>query len=191
MEHILVSHVRLCEWSRVEHKLTAEVRRDVYAATEEWRLANHLPISPLSFEGPDGSHLCARQYVGVVVVNDVAIEIYPKLDAALINTSETRPLSSAAMIDSVMRNLLWMLEAADHQVLAETATAHLEEAPTSFFDLFAYLFGKNLLPELERGVAHAYVTFEDDLKTVRGRIGLNDQVTRKLEPFRPCVLCLG
>jgi 5-methylcytosine-specific restriction endonuclease McrBC regulatory subunit McrC len=82
-----------------------------------------------------------------------------------------------------MHNLLWMLEVANHRDLVETTTAHLEEAPLSFFDLFAYLLGKNLLPELERGVAHTYVTFEDDIKTVRGRIGLVEQVTRNWNRF--------
>lgn len=85
--------------------------------------------------------------------------------------------------DSVMQNLLWMLEVADHHDFAETATAHLEEAPTSFFDLFAYLLGKNLLPELERGVAHAYEAFSGDLRAVRGRIGLVEQVTRNWNRF--------
>ena len=78
-------------------------------------------------------------------------------------------------IDSVMRNLLWMLEVADHRDLVETTTAHLEEAPLSFFDLFAYLLGKNLLPELERGIAHAYVTFKDDIKTVGGVSGCSNK----------------
>ena len=152
--------------------------RDIDAAAEAWRTLNGLPVSPLSFSGPNGQHLYARQYVGVIEVDEVALEIYPKLDAALIEVCERQPLSSATTIDSVMRNLLWMLEVADHRDLAETATAHLEEAPTSFFDLFAYLLGKNLLPELERGVAHAYVAFTDDLKAVRGRINLVEQVTR-------------
>lgn len=45
------------------------------------------------------------------------------------------------------------------------------------------MLGKNLLPELGRGVAHTYLTLEDDLKTVRGRIGLVEQVTRNWNRF--------
>lgn len=178
MEDALAREIRICECSRADHGLSADVCRDIDAAAEAWRILNGLPVSPLSFAGPDGQQLCARQYVGVIEVDEVVLEIYPKLDAALIEVSERKPLSSATTFDSVMRNLLWMLEVADHRDLAETATAHLEEAPTSFFDLFAYLLGKNLLPELERGVAHAYLTFTDDLKAVRGRINLVEQVTR-------------
>ena len=116
-------------------------------------------------------------------VSDAVIEIYPKLDSALIAMNAEEPLPPSIKIDSVMRNLLWMLEVADYRDLAEAHTAHLEEAPTSFFDLFAFLLGKNLLPELARGVAHTYITLEDDLKTVRGRITLGEQVTRNWNRF--------
>ena len=87
-------------------------------------------------------------------------------------------MSAEETRDLVMRSLLWMLEVADYRDLAETATPHLEEAPTSFFDLFAYLLGKNLLPELKRAVAHKYVTFTDNIAAVRGRINLVEQVSK-------------
>jgi 5-methylcytosine-specific restriction endonuclease McrBC regulatory subunit McrC len=119
----------------------------------------------------------------VIEVNDVLIEIYPKLDSALIEASSKEPLSSSVRADTVMHNLLWMLEVANHRDLVETTTAHLEEAPLSFFDLFAYMLGKNLLPELERGVAHTYVTFEEDINAVRGRVGVVEQVTRNWNRF--------
>jgi 5-methylcytosine-specific restriction endonuclease McrBC regulatory subunit McrC len=180
----LGTQIRFSEWSRVvDHGLAAETCREVDAAAEAWRILNGLPVAPLSFAGPDGRQLCARQYVGVIEVNDVVIEIYPKLDSALIVASNKEPLSPSVRVDTVMHNLLWMLEVANHRDLVETTTAHLEEAPLSFVDLFAYLLGKNLLPELERGVPHTYVTFEDDIKTVRGRIGLVEQVTRNWNRF--------
>jgi 5-methylcytosine-specific restriction endonuclease McrBC regulatory subunit McrC len=158
--------------------LNADLCRDIAEASETWRAVNRLPASPLSFSGPGGRELWARQYVGIIEVGEVSLEIYPKLDAALIEANKGQPLSSEDTRDSVMRSLLWMLEVANHRDLAETATAHLEEAPTSFFDLFAYLLGKNLLPELERGVAHKYVTFTDNIGAVRGRINLVEQVSR-------------
>jgi 5-methylcytosine-specific restriction endonuclease McrBC regulatory subunit McrC len=180
----LATQIRFSEWSRVvDHGLAAETCQEVDAAAEAWRILNGLPVAPLSFAGLEGRQLCARQYVGVIEVNDVVIEIYPKLDSALIAASNKEPLAPSVKVDTVMHNLLWMLEVAKHRDLVETTTAHLEEAPLSFFDLFAYLLGKNLLPELERGVAHTYVTFEDDIKTVRGRIGLVEQVTRNWNRF--------
>jgi 5-methylcytosine-specific restriction endonuclease McrBC regulatory subunit McrC len=178
------SPLRLCEWFQInDHGLTAEERRDVECAVDEWRSRNSLPVAPLSFTGSDGAQLCAQQYVGVVEVGDITIEIYPKLDASLIETNDRQPLATDVKTNSVMHDLLWMLQVADHQDVAETGAGHLEETPTSFIDLFAYLLGKNLLAELERGVAHAYVTCEDDLTVVRGRIRLVDQLTRNWNRF--------
>jgi 5-methylcytosine-specific restriction endonuclease McrBC regulatory subunit McrC len=176
--------IRISEWSRVPvHDLSGDIRREIERVAEGWRQQNSLPAAPFSFAGHEGNLLCTRQYVGVVEVNEVLIEIYPKLDATLIDANKEERLPPTAKIDSVMRNLLWILEVADYRDLAEAQTAHLEEAPTSFFDLFAFLLGKNLLPELERGVPHSYLTLEDDLKMVRGRIGFVEQVTRNWNRF--------
>lgn len=94
MEDALAREIRICEWLRADHGLSADVCRDIDAAAEAWRILNGLPVSPLSFAGPDGQQLCARQYVGVIEVDEVVLEIYPKLDAALIEVSERKPLSS-------------------------------------------------------------------------------------------------
>ena len=85
----MATQIRFSEWSRVvDHGLAAETCREVDAAAEAWRMLNGLPVPPLSFAGPDGRQLCARQYVGVIEVNDVVIEIYPKLDSALIEATK-------------------------------------------------------------------------------------------------------
>jgi 5-methylcytosine-specific restriction endonuclease McrBC regulatory subunit McrC len=174
--------IRCTEWSRVTHRdLTADVRQGIAAAADSWRSLNGLALAPLYFSGPDGVQLCTRQYVGVVEVGDVTVEIYPKLDSALIDSYGTQPPPGS--IETTMSNLFWMLEESEHRNLIESSTAHLEESPTSFFDLFAFLLGKHLLPELEHGVAHSYVPLQGDLRSVRGRIGLVEQVTRHWNRF--------
>lgn len=175
--------MRLCEWSHVRHGLGINARRDIATAVNAWRVSNCLLDDPFSFRGPDGDELWARQYVGVVEVNDATIEIYPKLDAELITSSDDMPLASSVQTGSVMQNLLWMLHVSGYVDVVETDAAHLEESSASFFDLFAYLLGKNLLAELERGVAHSYVTCDGDLKMVRGRINYQDQLTRNWNRF--------
>lgn len=168
--------IRCTEWSCIGHpELTGEIRREINAAADSWRVLNGLPSPPVFFSGPDGAQLCTRQYVGVIEVGDIVVEIYPKLDSALIDVSNIVPHEWSA--ETVMQNLFWMLEVSEHRDLIESATAHLEETPSSFFDLFAYLLGWHLLPELERGVGHAYVMLEENLRSVRGRIRLAEQVT--------------
>ena len=165
--------IRICEWANVEtHGLTYVQREQVNAAVLAWAQKQHLPSPPLSFTGPNGDSLCATHYVGVVEIDGVAIEIYPKLDSALIADNQSGVISNQAPLTSVMRNLLWMLEVAEHREVVEADVGHLEEMPTTFFDLFAYLLGKNLLNQLMAGVSHSYITRSDDLTTVRGRIRL-------------------
>ncbi len=111
------------------------------------------------------------------------VEVYPKLDAHLLYDSEGQPFSELPVIGTVMQNLLWMLEVAQHRVLVETEQGHLAEKPISYFDLFAYLLGKNLLLELEQGVPHAYVSRHGELSTLRGRIDFTKQATRNWNRF--------
>jgi 5-methylcytosine-specific restriction endonuclease McrBC regulatory subunit McrC len=171
--------LRICEWAKVEtHALASAQRERLNAAVQSWAQREHLSSPPLSFSGPNGELLCATQYVGVVEIDDVAIEIYPKLDSALLANSQPPLISNQAQVTSVMRNLLWMLEVAEHREVVEADVGHLEEMPATFFDLFAYLLGKNLLQQLMAGVPHNYVTYSDDLTAVRGRIRLGHQLTR-------------
>jgi 5-methylcytosine-specific restriction enzyme subunit McrC len=171
--------VRISEWAKIDtHALSIEQCHQLEAATLAWASQQRLPVPPLSFSGSGSQSLCASQYVGVVETDDVAVEIYPKLDAALVSNGDSTPISESVKLDSVMRNLLWMLEVSEHREIVETDTGQLEEAPTSFFDLFAFLLGKNLLNQLMCGVSHKYVAHSDDLHTVRGKIRFAQQVSR-------------
>src|SRR5947209_4623720 len=106
--------VRVCEWAHTKrHGLSAEERRAICSAVDVWRAQNGLAVSPLSFGGPAGEELRARQFVGVVEVNNVVIEIFPKLDAALISGDDKKPISESTRLASVMQNLLWILHVAN------------------------------------------------------------------------------
>ncbi len=170
--------IRLCEWASMsDHNLTQEQRREISETMEIWREINQLTErdTPLKFSGPKGETLSARQYVGVIEVSGVSIEIYPKLDSLLLDQDLIKDRSTG---ESVMKNLLWMLEVSNFMGIKEAGVAQLEEIPTSFFDLFAYLLVKNLHFQLEQGIPHSYLTIEDDSNTVRGRIRIINQVTR-------------
>ena len=42
MEGALLREIRFCEWSRLDHGLSADVCRDIDAAAEAWRILNGL-----------------------------------------------------------------------------------------------------------------------------------------------------
>ncbi|MGO9213078.1 MAG: 5-methylcytosine restriction system specificity protein McrC, partial [Syntrophales bacterium] len=170
--------LRLCEWSSVERVcLTPEQRRNIDEAVNSWKKSNNLPEPPLWFSGPKGDTLNSRQYVGVIELSDIVIEIFPKLDKKLLDRNQ---IEDDEIADSVMSDLLWLLEVSSNLGIIETDTAGIKESPTNFYDVFALLMAKHLLVEINLGVSHKYVTVSDDIRRVRGKICLLDQVTRNL-----------
>ncbi len=174
--------VRLCEWGKTEcHKFDRVQREAIELAAKRWQAENRLSAVPLYFAGAEGRTLCARQYVGVVEAAGCVVEIYPKLDAALLKTdtddgTESAALSAAA--PNVMRSLLWMLDAARIVDAPPADTAALDEELTDFIDVFAYLLAKNLRAELAHGVARRYETEEGNVQAIRGRLQIATQVCR-------------
>ncbi len=168
--------IAVSEWSAVSVAgiLDSDQRDALCEAAEAWRISNALSSSPLSFSGPHGELLCAAQYVGVVEVPGASVEIYPKLDEHFLDGGQ---IISPQQTGAVMHNLLWMLEAAGYMDISEVDTAHLEEHPVTFYDVFAYLMARNLLQELQAGVPHAYRTMRNAVPAVRGRINILEQIT--------------
>jgi len=168
--------IRLCEWaSRSAAELTTPQREDIHSVIIEWSRLAGIPDLPLRFQGPNGTTLSASHYVGVVEVGDVCIEIFPKLDQALLDKDFP---SCETQTRTLMANLLWMMETCRYMDLIETDMAYLSSAPVSFYDIIAYLLAKRLRSDLEAGIPHFYVFAEDDLHTIRGRIEIQKQISR-------------
>lgn len=167
--------LRLAEYQSRETSdvLTQEQREAVALASKAWQEAHRLSHPPLAFSGPKGETLTARQYVGVVEAGDICIEIYPKLDAKLL-TEEVVDATS----ESVLANLLWLMEVTQEADPFAADTAALAEKPTSFFELFALLLARNLRAELVRGPVRRYMGWEDDLRLVRGKVRIGEQVSQ-------------
>lgn len=173
--------LRICEWGRVSvAHLSTEEREAIAAASDRWMAENRLSEPPLQFTGSTGTTLVARQHVGVVSAGGATIEIYPKLDARLLDRDA---LDVEIDPSAVMHNLLWLLGVCGYMGLGETDAAELRGSSMSYLDLFAYVMAKNLRAELERGVCHAYEQRSDDLKTLRGRIDLPRQILRNQERY--------
>ena len=165
--------IRLCEYSVKETSLSADVRQSIEEAAERWRLANGLNDLPLQFGGASGTKLTSKQWVGVVQAGGVRVEIFPKLDRALLDReSPTEPEAASAL-----QGLVRVLEISQHRNLVDVGDAKLDAIPTNFFDLLSVLFARRLSRELTAGRPHAYLGHSDDLPMVRGRIDFGRQVT--------------
>lgn len=165
--------IRLCEYSVKETSLSADVRQSIEEAAERWRLANGLNNLPLQFGGASGTKLTSKQWVGVVQAGGVRVEIFPKLDRALLDReSPTEPEAASAL-----QGLVRVLEISQHRNLVDVGDAKLDAIPTNYFDLLSVLFARRLSRELTAGRPHAYLGHSDDLPMVRGRIDFGRQVT--------------
>src|SRR5207249_10109541 len=169
--------LRLCEWSQVRVSATtwpAARRAALDAAARAWQTAHRLNAAPLSWSGVDGCTLQARQWAGVVEIDGATVEIYPKLDAHLLDQAAP----DAAGAQTVLHSLLWLMEAGGYGDIVETETAPLGQAPLSFVDVWAYLLAKNLRAALRLGLAHTYQAHSATRPAVRGRVLLGQQLTR-------------
>ncbi len=165
--------LRLCEHHSIRVDWSQDIREAVLAAAEAWREAHGLSQPPLSFEGSDGRTLCARQHVGVVEAGGVCVEIYPKLDSALLDNPSLIENHTAA----VMTSLLWLLEESGYAGLVDAGDASVEESPDSISDLLAWLFARRMRKQLSLGIPQEYLAMRDDLPLVRGRIEFARQAT--------------
>jgi 5-methylcytosine-specific restriction enzyme subunit McrC len=165
--------LRLCEYQSVRVDWSREVREAVLAAAEVWKEAHGLSQPPLNFEGADGCTLCVQQHVGVIEAGGVCVEIYPKLDTALMDD----PGLIESRASSVMTSLLWLLEESGYAGLVDAGEASVEESPDSISDLLAWLFARRLRHQLSLGMPQEYVSQRDDLPLVRGRIEFARQAT--------------
>ena len=164
---------RLCEYQSRDVPWPRETREAIAAAAEDWANVHRLPKPPLSFEGPDGNHLRAEQYVGVVEADGVRVEIYPKLDAALVRDADVDDNRAR----TVMGHLLWMLESSGYDGLVDGGDASVEDGPESISDLLAWLFARRLRHQLSLGLPQEYLEHHDDLPLVRGSIRFARQAT--------------
>jgi 5-methylcytosine-specific restriction enzyme subunit McrC len=108
----------------------------------------------------------AKNYVGVVQVPGVLIEILPKINA-------TASADVPGNEHWARHNLLYMLAVSRSVPILERDVAAQFVHRMKLHETLIAVFAQRLLDELKRGVHHAYVYREENLSVVRGRILLS------------------
>jgi 5-methylcytosine-specific restriction enzyme subunit McrC len=108
----------------------------------------------------------ATQFVGVIQLGGVSLEILPKVE------------SEAEEADEVRSNLLWFLSCAGEVPCRERDLAALKTRKAPLLDALTAIFATRLWDELLRGVSRAYVPREENLRRLKGRLVIPLQVTR-------------
>lgn len=123
-----------------------------------------------SWAGP--ARLRIQQFVGVIRVGDLQLEILPKLDG----------LPEPAR---VRRNLLAMLAETQDLEVQESEAAFFEESVEPFICAVARLYCRRLLEAVRRGLRQDYVLHQEPLPRVRGKIDwpsqAKSQTSQRLE----------
>ena len=108
--------------------------------------------------------LRAQQVVGVIAADGVTLEILPKIDG---NESDA----------VARRSLIHMLAVVLDLDIAEGALTDLGWQKDDLLEILIRLFCEHLFEALHRGLPRQYVSHEDDLAALRGRLDVKRQFT--------------
>lgn len=131
--------------------------------------------SPLG--GKDGGRILthgrralgARQVVGVLAADGVALEILPKIDVP--------GADGTAAYGQIRQRLVHMLAVALDLDIAADAMTELSWQKETLLEILIGLFARKLADEVRKGMPRRYLAHEDDLTSVRGRLDITRQFT--------------
>ena len=109
--------------------------------------------------------LVARHWVGVLQVPGISVEILPKIEGG-----HAAPGGDAESLAFARQNLLYMLAVAGDLPLRERDIADLSLQRMPLSETLLALFATRLDEALRIGVEHGYVTEEDELPVLRGKL---------------------
>lgn len=118
-------------------------------------------------EWSDG-HARTTQWVGVVQVPGVQLEILPKIDV-LADDDAADPEDARF---AARRNLLYMLSVSGDVPVRTRDVARLATRQAPLTETLAAIFADRLRQELLRGPERAYIAHEENLRCFKGKLGL-------------------
>ena len=109
------------------------------------------------------------QWVGVIQVPGLQVEILPKIDEADLNGKDKKETQARS-------NLLYMLSVAGQVPVRERDVARLASRKASLSETLAAIFADRLRRELLRGPERAYIRREENLRKFKGKLMIAQQV---------------
>ncbi len=114
----------------------------------------------------------AQQWVGVIQVPGLQIEILPKVD-----TTESKERSQRGdEADEARHNLLYMLAVAGDVPVRDRDVAHLANRKAPLSELLIAIFAYRLRQELLLGAEYAYLQREENLRRFKGKLIIPSQI---------------
>jgi 5-methylcytosine-specific restriction enzyme subunit McrC len=168
-----MTHLTVHEWGRViVCNGDGEVPTRQFSRGQANALLAAARIHPLG--GKEGTailvdhhrHLTAQQMVGVIAAPGCSLEILPKIDPQDIQTD-----------GAIRHRLVRMLDVALSLNLGDGQTSAMAKQNETLLDILIRLFADRLLAEARRGLPRSYLSQEEDLSALRGRLDVIRQFT--------------
>ena len=122
------------------------------------------------FSWSDGSTR-TTQWVGVIQVPGLQVEVLPKIDEADLNGKDEKETQARS-------NLLYMLSVAGQVPVRDRDVARLASRKASLSETLAAIFADRLRRELLRGPERVYIRREENLRRFKGKLLIAHQVLR-------------
>ena len=108
----------------------------------------------------------ASQWVGVMQVRGLSVEVLPKIEEPGLTTHDARE-------EFARKNLLYMLSLTGELPIRERDLAAQAVYSAPLIEALIRIFAERLFEELNRGVEHGYVRREENLHVLRGKLLFN------------------
>jgi len=118
-----------------------------------------------SYKNGLGETLQAQNYVGVIQTKDgTTIEILPKIQN--LDTDESKKI------------LIKMLKTLRKSPFKNFNMAHLKSSKMPLFEIFITMFLEELSKLIQKGIKSDYITKEENLKFLKGKLKINEQIKK-------------
>jgi len=149
-------YLKVTEYERITRSdLNRKLLMQLQGFDEKWSRS----AGDTVFDWNDRRFVKAKNYVGVIAVPGGAIEILPKIDK-----------SDREGKERTQHNLLYMLSMTKNIIGEERDLAAIDKQKTPLLEQLIALFAEKALKELRHGIDHSYVTQEENLFRLKGKL---------------------
>jgi len=164
----MAKSIILKEFESLQYKDNSKphyIEEKTFEAIEKFVLDNETTAQYLKVttKKGDGKVLQAQNYVGVIQTKDgTTIEILPKIQD--IGEEESKNI------------LIKMLKTLRKSPFRNFNTAHLKSSKMPLLEIFISMFLEELARLVQRGIKSDYITQEENLKFLKGKLKINEQI---------------
>ena len=172
----------LKEFEFLQYKIEGEVnyiKPDTFESIEKFVLDNEETAQYLKITTKKGygKVLQAQNYVGVIQTKDgTTIEILPKISQLKDDEKKEENSKPKTKEDKSKEILIKMLKTLKKSPFKNFNMANLKSSKMPLLEIFITMFLEELAKLIQKGIKSDYVTKEENLKFLKGKLKINEQI---------------